>query len=428
MLIELLNQFKNNNFISAYSFWSLGFVFIIILDGIISKNEIINSVGNIIYFKTGILFLISQLIIIFFYKNRIKKSLINSEIIKVEITKKIRSFFVLIIFLLFIIFVASELPKAYESLFNSRFELLLNSEQGGINSNKKSVLFTIFGFISSFSGYILPALMFIILTKKTSNFKALLLASFFSLIIWFVFISIGTRHNIVYSFLILVGSYSLLNVNKIKFKVSYILLIVVGFILSNTIVEARRHGLINYITGNKIEKYLRTEKNKAPTTDKTVKYMSYVVDYYENNDYRLGQSTSALLFFWVPRKFWNEKPPQFGFWFIREYLGGQKGFGDKFSAPASYLGVPYSDFGILGIFIVSILIGYILFKVDIYFTKNKTIQSHKTIIIVSFCLASFFFLPRQLSQFFTKFIVILIFLNVLFYFNKFYLKLDGKQK
>ncbi|MBT8260386.1 MAG: hypothetical protein KJN82_03665, partial [Bacteroidia bacterium] len=224
------------------------------------------------------------------------------------------------------------------------------------------------------------------------------------------------RHHILFSFLGLVGTYSLINSHKIKFRYSFIVLLVAGYFISNKIVDIRRHGFVNYLLGEKIEKYEKVTKDYS--TDKTTVYLNYVVDYYEEEDLRYGQSTLAIIFFWVPRKFWPEKPPQFGYWFIRDYLGGQKGFGDKFSAPASYLGVPYSDFAIVGVILISLFIGWLSNFVDEYFRKNSVFKSNKQVVILSFCLASFFFLPRQLNQFFSKFIVIVILLNFLFYINR----------
>lgn len=417
--IELFNQLRKNQFISAYSFWTIGFLFLIATDGIISNDEIIAKVGSSIHLKTSSLFLFSQLIIIYYHKKFTKKQITNNlGYYEINIKQKLKPIFIFAVLSLYIIFLISELPNAYESLLNSRFDILLNSDFGGINEKNKSIILTLFSFLSSFSGYMLPSLIYIVLYKRTSNLIALGLSFLLSSIIWAIYIIIGTRHNIIFSFLGLIGSYSLLNINKIKFKFSYIILIIFGYLLSSVIVEARRDGLLNYITGDHIEKYKR--KTEKPLTDKTAVYMSYVVDYYDKNEKRLGKSSAALLFFWVPRKFWNDKPPQFGFWFIREYLGGQKGFSDKFSAPSSYLGVPYSDFGFIGVFIISFLIGFLTSKVDHYFNKNKQIVNYKTVLIFSFCLASFFFLPRQLNQFFSKFIVVIIFLNIIFYFNKYY--------
>ncbi|MDA0177915.1 MULTISPECIES: O-antigen polymerase [Mesoflavibacter] len=418
-VLEIIDQIKKDHFISTYTFWNIGFIIIICLDGIISKDVIIEDTGTYNYNKTALIFLISQFIIICTYRFFEKKSSLNyvKEKVIIDIKDYLKPITLIIVIVLYLFFLYSEFPNTINSLLYSRFDLIKEKEFGGLEGANRSLINSFIYYISGFSGYILPSLFFIAFNKKFSPFLSFIFAIIPSSIIWIMYIIIGTRHHILFSFLGLAGTYALINKTKFKFKIVYFILIISGYFISNKIVDIRRHGLLNYITGNKIERYIRDTSQLS--TDKTVKYMSYVVDYYdrEENSYRYGKSSLAVIFFWVPRKIWNDKPPQFSYWFIREYLGGQKGFSDKFSAPGSYLAELYSDFGKIGVILISIFIGFLSNKIDLYFSKIKRIDSYKQIMILSFFLASFFFFPRQINQFFSKFVIVFIIISIIFKFN-----------
>ena len=64
------------------------------------------------------------------------------------------------------------------------------------------------------------------------------------------------------------------------------------------------------------------------------------------NDYRLGSTFEDLLWFYVPRQLWPEKPVSFGFSFASEFLPGAN---LTESYTPSMVGELYLDFGFLGI-------------------------------------------------------------------------------
>ena len=407
---EIIKQIRNNNFITTYTFWQLGFSFIICLDGILTKEKVVNLTSNDVYTKTGIIFCISALIIIWYYRMLEKK---NKKLLHKPFKAEANNFFFFIVCFFYLFFLVSEAPEAIESFFNSRFIIIGGDEFGGLNANK-SILKQVSKFFSQFCGYLLPSFIFIWNIKRTSFNKALLNSFLLSAPIWIIYIIIGTRHNILYSFFGLVGCAALVKFSKFKFKSIYLVFLLVAYFASNTMLEARKHGFFNYIKGNTNERYSKLEKN---ITDQTTVYMSYVVDYYEEKPLVYGTSTATILFFWIPRNLWPDKPPQFSYWFIREYLGGQKGFNDKHSTPASYLGVPYSDFGYLGVILTSLLIAFLLNRLDKYFRKNQMLSDYKRLVFVSFFLASIFFLPRQLSHLVSKVLILYLIITVIFYFT-----------
>ncbi len=410
-LLEIYKQIKNDNFITTYTFWQMGFAFIICLDGILSKAKVISATSFYVYNKTGIIFSVSAILIIWYYRRLEKKT--KTEYVE-ESESPINVTFFFVIAFLYILFLINELPEVINSLTVSRFKLIGDDEFGGLNA-QKSILKQLGIFLSQFSGYLLPSLIFIWNLKRTTPWKAFFNASFLSLPIWIIYVIIGTRHNVLYSFFGLLACFSLVKFSKFKFKPIYLLFLFLAYFVSNTMLEARKHGFINYITGNINPRYAKLEKN---VTDQTTVYMSYVIDYYDEKPLLYGKSTATILFFWIPRKIWPDKPPQFSYWFIREYLGGQIGFNSKHSAPGSYLSVPYSDFGYTGIVLISIFIGFLLNRLDMYFRKNRMLNDYKKLVFVSFFLASIFFLPRQLSHLVSKVLMLYLLLGILFYLNK----------
>jgi len=417
-LLELFKQIYSKNVISTYTCWSLGFLLIICFDGLVTKDKSLEKVSLWIYNYTSFLYLFSSLIIIWVYNYKKRKTIavINQK----EDNKNEKYLGLFLIFFLYAIFVFKELPDAVQTFISGSYKSIKESEFGGMKSKNRSIIVTIMYFISHLSGYIIPALLFINFNKiKNHPQKSFIKAFLLSIPIWAIYFLIGVRHNILYSVIVLIGVYSLQKNKKVKFKTSYILILYVGFLASNVIKEARQYGYKNYFFGNQ-EEIARKRVVINDSTEKTTVYMSYVVDYYNENSYRYGKSTGSILLFWVPRKIWHDKPELFGYWFIREYLSDQKrlGFGDRYSAPASYLATPYSDFGLIGVILVSGFIGFLLNKVDVYFRKNRYTKDYKKMIIISFCLAGFFFLPRQLNQFFSKTLILYLFITVLFMFNK----------
>ena len=166
-ILEIIKQIRNHNFITAYTFWQLGFSLIICLDGILQKEEIIKDTSVFIYLKTAILFYVSALLIIWYYRKLEKK---NKEYYKVEISQNINIQFFLIIVFLYVFFLTTELPSFIEAIGNSRFELLKKYSDGGVNANK-SIIGQIAKHFSEFCGYLLPSLIFIWNTKRYGVFS-----------------------------------------------------------------------------------------------------------------------------------------------------------------------------------------------------------------------------------------------------------------
>jgi len=404
-VIEIYRQIKKNSLISAYSFWQIGFAFIICLDGILMKEKIVYTTSITIYYRVAIMFCISNLLIIWRYRHLEKKlkPRINHSLVSPNAT------LFLIIAFLYSFFMLNSLPGAYVALLKSRFEIIAESSFGGLSTSRS--LFDLFAsFVNQYSGYILPSLIFIWNIKKYTLNKALLIAFFFSAPIWAIYLVGGTRHHILYSFLTMIGCYTLLKLKKFELKSQHILILILAYFVSNTVLEARKYGLLNYLTGKKDKRYSRL---KRTITDETTVYMGFVLDYYNKNNFEYGSSTAAILMFWIPRSIWHEKPTQFGYWFIRAYYGGEKGFSSKHSAPASYIAPVYSDFGYLGVITLSLLIGYLLNYADTYFNRKKEIEDFRKLILIAFFLASAFFLPRQLSHLFSKFVILFFLLQTI---------------
>jgi len=94
-----------------------------------------------------------------------------------------------------------------------------------------------------------------------------------------------------------------------------------------------------------------------------------LVDYFETHDHMMGLSNSFILYFWVPRSVWPDKPQMLGYWFIRNYEDADI-YDSGHSVSFSFAGDAYADFGFTGGLLFSLFLGFLLARFD-QWVKNK---------------------------------------------------------
>lgn len=95
------------------------------------------------------------------------------------------------------------------------------------------------------------------------------------------------------------------------------------------------------------------------TNEGVVNATASMMTYFGHNDFLYGQSSSFLLYFWVPRSIWPDKPTMLGYWLIRETSANS--YGDAHSASYAFTGDLYADFGwfsLIPIFFMGRLLKY----------------------------------------------------------------------
>ena len=185
----------------------------------------------------------------------------------------------------------------------------------------------------------------------------------------------GTRFPLLFSVLGFVVVIQAKILKKVNFKTYAYAIILVIALLSLTVVmkELRTGGnteiktsfLNKEIEDFSLPKYVSSFMSPEGVIDMT----SLMFNYFRKNDHLYGESSSFILYFWVPRQFWSEKPEMLGYWFIREY---RQGFSSGHSASFGFTGDFYADFGWFSLIPV-FFIGWLLQRGERF--KNKTFKN-----------------------------------------------------
>jgi Putative O-antigen polymerase len=103
------------------------------------------------------------------------------------------------------------------------------------------------------------------------------------------------------------------------------------------------------------------------------------------SDYRLGSTLDDLLWFYVPRQWWPDKPVSFGYGFAAEFFPGGS---QTASYTPSMVGELYLDFGVLGVIFGFYLFGLVLRACYEAFAVRRTYLATAVYVIVLFRLTN----------------------------------------
>lgn len=266
----------------------------------------------------------------------------------------------------------------------------------------------IFGNVVNALGFILPAVTayYIVLIKKKSVLLALLL-SFPVLIIQFL---IGTRFPLLFSvigfMIIIFARYPLqkLNFKQLLLGSLVALLLLFG---SNAMKNFRAQGF----TQSEIQLFDSNSKNgfaeiilNFGSSEGVIDMTSLMFDYFDHNEHLYGESSSFLLYFWIPREIWPDKPTMLGHWFIREY---RSGFSEGHSASFGFSGDLYADFGWFSL-IPIFFIGRLL-KVGENFKSKMLLSKQYQMVLGAMLFPYVFFFVRSPITSTINFLAILFF-------------------
>ena len=273
-----------------------------------------------------------------------------------NITKD-NNWFPLLILILSAYFIYKKLPSVLAVYTNGRVAVLGNAKGGG----------TVSGALISALGVLMPAIIayYVKCVKKKSILFALLLA----LPICVMQLFGGTRFRFLFSFLPVMIVLGIFNIkrgerNKIVLLSTVMLAMIV---LTNFVKENRNSGLeessISFFDEN--ERYIssrasvRLARHFSP--EGVVRMAKQADDYFSTHPLHYGKETSFILYFWVPRSLWKEKPTQLDYWLIREY----ETVAEEFSTASGFIGELRADFG-WGCLLFVFLFGILLKRIDLY--------------------------------------------------------------
>ena len=211
---------------------------------------------------------------------------------------------------------------------------------GRMQEDQSNALLTVMQSVA----FILPGLItyYFVIIKKRSVFSAF----FVSLPVFVLLFLGGSRFPLLYAFtgFILV---SILNYKSISnFKRAIILIVPFGLLAAGGIVMKQiRNGAFGDNTSLEIKKYGRGVPQIVSSymSDEGVLDMtSLMMKHFEHHPHTYGKSVGFLLYFWVPRDIWPEKPTMLGYWFVRLY---RTGFSTGHSTSFGFAGELFADVG-----------------------------------------------------------------------------------
>lgn len=389
-IYTILNIYLNKK-IQLIDIWNGAFVFIIV-------SEILQIEFNNQNLTAAVYFLLtSNNVVNIGYLHGYKRRLYIPIEKKYEKSRNNKT----IVFLLIFVVVFYTFIKLPEALYTFRVGRNVVFSQ---NVGQGFILTPLFDSIA----YVFPAIIayYYIYVKQKKLFIPFILSSPIFLIL---FLS-GTRFPLLFSFLGFIIVVQAKYFIKIKFK-HFILIALLFFSL---IYGAKLMAHFRS-TDTKNEQFLlsnKSNKTDLPTflastimsNEGVVDMTSVMFDYFNHNPHLYGSSTSFILYFWIPREIWPDKPTMIGNWLVREYRGG---FSDAHSASFGFTGDLYADFGLFSLVFI-FFIGRLLRYADVFKEKAFKEGGFNMIIAAMFFPYTFFFVRSPITATMT-FIAIMFF-------------------
>lgn len=389
-----------NKKIGLLTVWNFAFLFIIISEPILSSVNI----SNFHLIALQYLITANNIINIGYFSK--KRKLYNYNIDEKNVLK-IKSFHVTVIFIvLVLIFFLLRIQRAFYIFTVGRNVAYVEGYEG-----------VMFSELINSIGLVLPTIMtFYYVILKNKRFRVPLLLSLPIFIIHFLG---GTRFPLLFSFIGMLIVYQ----SSFSFKKSlknYITMVFLVFILFLS-GQLMKHYRSSSTKDTQFE-LLKSDTQLSSLYERTAGYMSnegvinttsMLFSYFEQNDYMYGKSSSFLLYFWVPRQIWPDKPTMLGHWFIRERSSN---ISSAHSVSFGFTGDLYADFGMLSLVFIFFLGRLLKYAEDF---KNYALKSKGYIIIFGAMLYpyTFFFVRSPITatmNFLGILLIYFLFKNLIF--------------
>ena len=387
--------------------WVAAFQFIIISE--INTSAYLVFYDNILT-TVKYLLIANNIVILGYFAN--SKQLHTEHTSGPDVNNRLRGSALVFMIGLLILYVGYTLPFAIKSfVFGRAFAV---SESGG-------------GFVDSIISslaYVLPATYayYFMKLKKPNLVWPLLL----SIPIWFLLFLIGTRFHLLFSVLGLVIVGLSLRSTKLSTK-NYVFLGLgaIMFLLTSIMMKQSRTGLNPQGTVNiSLDDSKRTLPQKVGAfgsnelvVDITTKLLKYYEDPTVKHQY--GKASSFILYFWVPRAIWPDKPTMLGYWFIRKV----QVVSENHSASLGFTGELFVDFGYFSL-IVIFLIGWALKSSENFFIRCTRSKSLDLVIGAMFYPMIFFFVRSPVTSLMSFIGILALF----FILKKFFYQSENKAE
>jgi oligosaccharide repeat unit polymerase len=380
-VISIGIRVASNKRIELIDVWNTSFIFIVLAEMLIKKSTSMYWTDASKY-----LLIANNIVNIGYYcKNNIPKSILQKN----PLSYKESRFTSIVLVALVVLYFFIEIRSALFAFTYGR---------NIINPYKASYGIFINSLINSLE-LILPALIayYFSVIKK----KRIWVPLFLSLPVFIILFLYGTRYPLLFSVLgfLIIAQYK--KVRKFSIK-QYLLLGFASIILIYT-TNYMRNNRTSYDkeANSSLFENIKNEgsfpeiiANSFMSPEGVVDMTALMFKHFEKNDHLYGASSSFILYFWVPRAIWPEKPTMLGYWFIRQYRGG---FGDAHSASFGFTGDLYADFGLFSLIIVFFL-GRLL-KTAENFKRRAIIRGdYSTVLGAMFYPFIFFFVRSPITS------------------------------
>jgi oligosaccharide repeat unit polymerase len=258
--------------------------------------------------------------------------------------------------------------------------------------------------LSNAMGIILPSFIAFVFGKVKGGLKWLQLI--FVIPIFVLHIILATRFKLLFAFIpycIISGLINVSNPTK-KTNIMLIILIVASSMISSIMKDNRymsvsELAMDDYIVDEYSNSRWSVKLGTKLSPEGIIQVMKYADDYFENHDLRYGIESSNILYRWIPRKIWPNKPTTLDHWLIRYY----ENVPDTHSTSSGFIGVFRADFGWLAALLFAFLIGMMIARINVYMNRMCTdnTSSIEYVMAVAMIPFVFFFVRSPITSAYT---------------------------
>lgn len=378
LLFLAIVSYVHSHRFQLYQVWIAGFIFIILSEMLILSNgrtdvQILDYVPSFSF-----LLLANDVLIVGYWMHKARVKSIKEQY---RLCRK--GLFLPLIIVGVLMYVVGRLSSALGNLTSGR----------GVGDAMGST--TLSGVLITALGLILPAI--IAYYFRYVRQKGMLWSFILVLPIWGCQFALATRFHLLFSiipYLILIGLIDLKATSWRKNVLVLFVLVSLAFI-SSLLKEFRDVSFADWDI-NSIEK--QDERSERFTVklaqemspEGVVAMTKLANDYFSTHSLRYGRETSIILYFWVPRSIWPEKPLQLDYWLIREYAI----VSDGFSSASGFTGELRADFGMFSLFFVFVG-GMLLRRGDAYVEQVFSFSDNINKILAACLFPYVFFVVRS---------------------------------
>lgn len=406
LLLAFIN-WRETRQLTLFQVWIAGYIFIIQSDIMITLqnlHSVDEAVSNAINFLS-----IANGIVLLGYSLR-SGSLavgVNEQMKQRDIQIKKEFLFVVLIIFFSLLYIVERSQQAFEAFMLGR--QLVDAKGSG----------NFYDYFISAIGGIMPCFIsfYFYRIKHWKSAAVLVLCIPFFLI---SFMS-GTRFKLLFIVLPPLIIVEWININNLYGRrLVYIVFLAIVLIISSSVIkEYRLSSLMDgkeYKITKTINDPLLVNLSKNMSPEGIVNMIKLQDEWFSCHPHSYGRESAVLLYFWIPRSFWNNKPLQLDYWLIRKF----ERVSDAHSTASGFAGELKADFGLFSL-VVLFLFGAFIRYLDSYVHK-VLYYNNSDVVFVSLMIPFVFFWVRSPVTAFIN----MIFQIIIFYVVKKYFLSENK--